>query len=138
LRFHGRNLAFLIIKKYFAYNKIKGESLKRLLLILSFILSITTLSLGQGNSAPVADVGPIVRFYPNPATTFVNFEIQKAQDQGYSIQIFNFLGRKMFEATSISQSTRLNLTDFNRGVYIYQLRDRSGRVVESGKFQVSK
>jgi hypothetical protein len=86
----------------------------------------------------MADAGPIVRFYPNPATTFVNFDVQKTNDQGYSIQVFNFLGRKMFEANSISQNTRLNLTDFNRGVYIYQLRDRSGKVVESGKFQVSK
>lgn len=79
-----------------------------------------------------------MRFYPNPATTFVNFDVQKASDRGYSIQVFNFLGRKMFEANNVSQSTRLNLTDFNRGVYIYQLRDRSGKVVESGKFQVSK
>jgi hypothetical protein len=79
-----------------------------------------------------------VRFYPNPATTFVNFDLQNTVDKGYSIQVFNFLGRKMFEATNINQSTRLNLTDFNRGVYIYQLRDRTGKVVESGKFQVSK
>lgn len=84
------------------------------------------------------DGSPIVRFYPNPATTFVNFDMQGNYDKGYSIQVFNFLGRKMFEATNINQSTRLNLTDFNRGVYIYQLRDRSGKVVESGKFQVSK
>lgn len=99
---------------------------------------MTASSLGQGYSRPAADGGPIVRFYPNPATTFVNFDVQKANDREYSIQVFNFLGRKMFEANNVSQSTRLNLTDFNRGVYIYQLRDRSGRVVESGKFQVSK
>lgn len=86
----------------------------------------------------MADSGPIVRFYPNPATTFVNFDIQKVTDKGYSIQVFNFLGRKMFEANNVGQNTRLNLTDFTRGVYIYQLRDRSGKVVESGKFQVSK
>jgi len=112
--------------------------LKRLLLITSFILSISTFSLGQGKAGPVADAGPIVRFYPNPATTFVNFDVQNISDKGFSIQVFNFLGRKMFESANIAQNTRLNLTDFNRGVYIYQLRDRSGRVVESGKFQVSK
>lgn len=112
--------------------------MKRLLLIISFILSIATLSLGQGRPLPVADLGPIVRFYPNPATSFVNFDVQKTYDKGYSIQIYNFLGRKMFEATDVSHSTRLNLTDFNRGVYIYQLRDHSGKLVESGKFQVSK
>jgi hypothetical protein len=79
-----------------------------------------------------------VRFYPNPATTVVNFDFQKAYDRGYSIQIFNFLGRKMFESNNLPQKTTLNLTDYNLGVYIYQLRDKSGKLVESGKFQVSK
>jgi hypothetical protein len=32
----------------------------------------------------------------------------------------------------------INLSDFPRGVYVYQLRDKTGRIVESGKFQVSK
>ena len=32
----------------------------------------------------------------------------------------------------------VNLSDFSRGIYIYQLRDKSGRMVESGKFQVAK
>ena len=99
---------------------------------------MTTSSLGQARSGPMADGGPIVRFYPNPATTFVNFDVHNVTDKGYSIQVFNFLGRKLFEAGNVGQNTRLNLTDFTRGVYIYQLRDRSGKVVESGKFQVSK
>ena len=30
------------------------------------------------------------------------------------------------------------LTDFYRGVYIFQLRDAKGNIVESGKFQVVK
>jgi hypothetical protein len=32
----------------------------------------------------------------------------------------------------------VNLSDFIRGVYIFQLRDQNGKVVDSGKFQVSK
>lgn len=79
-----------------------------------------------------------MRFYPNPATTVVNFDFQKNYDKGYSMQIFNFLGRKMYEANNIPQRTTLNLSEFNLGVYIYQLRDKTGKLVESGKFQVSK
>jgi hypothetical protein len=53
--------------------------------------------------------------------------------------VFSFLGRKMYETANISQRiTTLSLTDYNRGVYVYQLRDRNGKLVESGKFQVSK
>jgi hypothetical protein len=79
-----------------------------------------------------------VRFYPNPATTSISFEFQKSYDKGYSLQIYNFLGRKMREQTNLSERTLINLSDFTRGVYVYQLRDRTGRIVESGKFQVSK
>lgn len=88
--------------------------------------------------AAAAPVDPIVRLYPNPATSLVNLDLGKAANRGYSIQIFSFLGRKMYEAGNISQRLTVSLTDYNRGVYIYQLRDRSGKLVESGKFQVSK
>ena len=81
----------------------------------------------------------IVRFYPNPATTVINFDFQKAYEQGYSIQIFNaILGRKMYDQANMPERMVINLSDFPRGMYIYQLRDKSGRMVESGKFQVAK
>jgi hypothetical protein len=80
----------------------------------------------------------IVRFYPNPATTSISFDFQKTFEKGYSLQIFNFLGRKMQELNNLSERTLINLSDFPRGVYVYQLRDKTGRIVESGKFQVSK
>jgi hypothetical protein len=79
-----------------------------------------------------------MRFYPNPATAIVNFDFQKGYDKGYSIHIYNFIGRKMYESANIAQKTTINLSDFTRGVYIYQLFDKTGKMVESGKFQVSK
>ncbi len=82
--------------------------------------------------------GPYLRFYPNPATTAVTFDFQKNYEKGYSIQIFSFLGKKMYEANNLSQRTIINLTEFNRGVYIYQLFDKHGKMIESGKFQVSR
>lgn len=109
----------------------------RLLLIISFILS-TTIS-AQAQNRPLPDAAtPIVRFFPNPATSIINFDLQRDQSNGLGIQIFNFLGKKMYESTNINQRTSVNLTDFNRGVYIYQIRDRNGKMIESGKFQVSK
>jgi hypothetical protein len=81
---------------------------------------------------------PILRFYPNPATSFVTFDFQHGFDKGYSIQVFSFLGKKMYESSNINNRTTLTLSDYNRGIYIYQLRDKTGKLVESGKFQVSK
>lgn len=111
--------------------------MKRLLLIFLILLSTVALVPAFAADGP-ATIDPIVRLYPNPATSFVYFDLGKAINRGYSIQVFSFLGRKMYSATNISQRVTLNLTDYNRGVYIYQLRDRNGKLVECGKFQVSK
>ena len=116
--------------------------MKKLLLILSIIILSTVHSEAQTSKPVVASTvitqGTILRFYPNPATTVINFDFQKSYDKGYSLQVYNFLGRKMLEQSNIADKTSINLTDFTRGVYVYQLRDKTGRLVESGKFQVSK
>ena len=80
----------------------------------------------------------VVRFYPNPASSIINFEFSKPVQRDYILQVFNFLGKKVFESNSVSQKTSIALTDFYRGLYIFQLRDKTGRLIESGKFQVSK
>lgn len=115
--------------------------MKKFLLIVSIFLSTTILSEAQKPFAASTDISsqaPILKFYPNPATTVITFDFQKSYDKGYSLQIYNFLGRKMVEQTNIADQTTINLTDFTRGVYVYQLRDKTGKLVESGKFQVSK
>lgn len=114
--------------------------MKKFLLIVSIFIVSTVAQAQTGKTgSPAGLQTTIVRFYPNPATTVINFDFQKAYEQGYSIQIFNaILGRKMYDGANVAERTSINLSDFPRGMYIYQLRDRSGRMVESGKFQVAK
>jgi len=111
--------------------------LRRILPIISFILLIALNSQGQARTVSNQDK-PVVRFYPNPATTVINFDIQSGYEKGLDIQVYNLLGRMVYEQKNVPSKTTVNLTDYNRGVYIYQIRDHDGRVVESGKFQVSK
>ena len=110
--------------------------MKKILLITSIIL--LTANYSKGQSRPAADGGSIVRLYPNPATTIITFDFQKTPEKGHSIQLYNFLGKKVYEASNLTQRTAINLSDYIRGVYIYQLYDKTGKLVESGKFQVSK
>jgi len=111
--------------------------LKRLLPIISFILLLTIQT--QGQSRVPQDGGEhIIKFYPNPAISFITFDLQTSSDKGYDMQIFNFLGKMVFEQKNIATKTTINLNDYSRGVYIYQLRDHDGKILESGKFQVSK
>ena len=127
------------IKKrdYYWEIKCKFDLLKRLLPIISFILFLTIRM--QGQSTVPQDGGEhIIKFYPNPAISFITFDLQKNSDKGYDMQIFNFLGKMVFEQKSIATKTTINLNEYSRGVYIYQLRDHDGKILESGKFQVSK
>ena len=113
--------------------------MKKLLLIVSFIVFTTHLGAQTTGKSSLTSVNtPVLKFYPNPATTVINFDFQKSYERGYTLEIYNFLGRKMYNGQNVGEKTTVNLADFTRGVYIYQLRDRNGRLVESGKFQVSK
>jgi hypothetical protein len=112
--------------------------LKRLLLILTLIGSLTVFTQAQPTRSASETAGPILRFFPNPAVTFVTFDFQKTYESGYSIEVFNFLGKRVYESKNLATRTTINLNDFNRGLYLYYLRDKTGKMVESGKFQVSK
>lgn len=116
--------------------------MKRFLLIASIIL-VTTVAHSQSDTKTgITNSGTqsaILRFYPNPATTVITFDFQKSYDRGYSLQIYNaVLGRKMTEQINIPNKFSIDLGNFTRGVYVYQLRDKTGKLVETGKFQVSK
>ncbi|MEO6232071.1 MAG: T9SS type A sorting domain-containing protein [Ferruginibacter sp.] len=77
-----------------------------------------------------------MKFYPNPATSNINFELQTGSEKSYSLQVYNFMGKKVFESTPANQRTNISLDGFYRGVYIFQLRDKSGKIIDSGRFQV--
>ncbi|HMU45347.1 MAG TPA: T9SS type A sorting domain-containing protein [Chitinophagaceae bacterium] len=115
--------------------------MRRILPILSFILLTTICSQGQSSRiTPVIDGNDrIVKLYPNPATSYITFDLQGNYKKGLSIYIYNgLLGKKMYEAANVQEKTTVTLNDFSRGMYIYHLIDETGKILESGKFQVSR
>jgi hypothetical protein len=112
--------------------------LKRILPILAFIL-LTVTQLSAQDRSPLPG-GPVMALslYPNPASSYITFDLKKGYQKGLTITVFNFLGKKMIESPNVNEKTTLTLTDFHRGVYIYHLTDPSGKVIDTGKFQVSR
>lgn len=92
----------------------------------------------QSKSPSKVEVEKTVKFYPNPAVSYINFEFEKNYNNGNSIIIYNFLGKKVFEEKLGEQKINVSLRNFFRGIYIFQLSDQQGKVIESGKFQVAK
>lgn len=120
-------------------NKSKFVSLRRILPILSIVLLSAISANSQDSRIPASEQpGKIVKPYPNPATTYITFDLQKSYQKGFTLVVYNFLGKKMNESQNVTEKTTLTLTDFPRGVYIYHLTDQSGKVVDTGKFQVAR
>ena len=110
-------------------------------LVLFMVFLLTAGVKAQSRVAGFPDIGSTatVRFYPNPASSYITFEdFFRKYDKNYNIQVFNFLGKKVAEFNLSDPKNILNLSDFFRGIYVFQLKDASGKIVESGKFQVNK
>ena len=115
-------------------------TVKRLSLILILLFGLIFTSFAQLKTPGPGDddAAKYLKFYPNPATSSIAFEFVSDFDKSYTIQIYNFMGKKVYELKATSQIVTLQLEDFYRGMYIYQLRDGNGAIIESGKFQVVK
>ena len=113
--------------------------MKKYFYIIIFTVGFGFSSFAQNRVSLTGDVSAkFIKFYPNPAVSDINFEFQKGYDKSFSFQVYNFIGKKVFDTKTVTPKINIPLTDFYRGVYIYQLRDRSGKIIESGKFQVIK
>lgn len=114
--------------------------LKQISFIIIIIIGINFTSFAQNKTFndEVGIQAKFIKSYPNPASSVVNFEFQKEYNRLYSLQILNSIGKKMFEAKNIPSLLSINLKEekFYRGIYIYQLIDKNGVVVESGKILV--
>lgn len=103
------------------------------------VLLVVGSSFVADNGTNMVSSTKIMRVYPNPATSYIIFEFDKSVDKNYSLQIFAFFGKKMTEQRLTDAKLNITLDDsYLRGLYIYQLRDQTGKIVESGKFQVNK
>ncbi len=110
------------------------------LLLTCFLCLASLASHAQSaKTSPFSDGGSkIVKLYPNPATSRINFELQNNNEQGYDLIVFNFLGKRIDQFKNLNARTTIELDKYYSGVYIFQLRDRQGNLVESGKFNVVK
>lgn len=108
------------------------------ILVLLIALHAPALAQEQPRAASTTSDSRILRFYPNPAISFINFDFIKSYDNTHNLQIYNFMGRKVLDIKNTPSRIRISLQDFYRGMYIYQLRDKNGQIIESGKFQVVK
>ncbi|MBS1660264.1 MAG: T9SS type A sorting domain-containing protein [Bacteroidetes bacterium] len=107
-------------------------------ILLSIILLTTFQAKSQARSPFPDNDHKVTKFYPNPAVSYITFELVKESNKTYILQIYSFLGKKVKDVNNIVDKTTVNLSDLNRGLYTFQLKDESGRITDSGMFQLNK
>lgn len=81
----------------------------------------------------------VVKCYPNPATSIVNFEFPDGVEKNCAIQIYSFSGKKITEIPTNGSKITVTLdNNYYRGIYVFRLSDKNGKIIETGKFQVVK
>jgi hypothetical protein len=113
--------------------------LKKIVYILILSIGINFTSFAQNkNTAQGEPIAKLIKPYPITATTAINFDFLYGYDKSFSLQIYNFMGKKILEINKMLPRINVSLEDFYRGIYVYQLRDKEGKIIDSGKFQVVK
>ena len=113
--------------------------MRRILPILALLVFLSGMAGAQSAPRNLPAAGDrIVKLYPNPASTLLNFELPRELERTHVIQVYTFMGKKVTDVQTRGSRTTLDVSEYNRGLYIYHLVEiSSGKVVESGKFQVS-
>lgn len=121
--------------------QITAKHLKKIMLTGLLAACCWMVQAGDWNSnSPFEYPVKLVKCYPNPATSFINFDFNEKTEKFFSLQIYSFTGKKMADESVKSSKITITLGDeFYRGLYIYRLVDiRTGKIIDTGKFQVAK
>ena len=129
------------MQKFYTQRILQG--FKKCLLVIVLGLCIAIIQAYKPTESFIGEIGiqaKTVKCYPNPAVSFINFEfLVDIVSKDYSLSVYSFTGKKMSEININTAKTTLTFTnEFYRGIYVYQLRDKSGKIIETGKFQVVK
>lgn len=76
-----------------------------------------------------------VKVYPNPVSDVLNFNID--YNKAASIAITDITGR-LIETTSFEMNNaRVDVRNYNKGIYFYQITNSNGEAIKGGKFTVN-
>ncbi len=76
-----------------------------------------------------------VKVYPNPAKDVLNIELN--YKKGFVINIFDVTGKLVETINGSEGINQINVADYKRGFYIYDIRTSENEVIKNGKFNVS-
>jgi hypothetical protein len=87
-------------------------------------------------STSVEEINNIsVNVYPNPASSFVAFELS---ENNFEVQLFDITGKTVKSVNSIGNRLRVSTADLNNGIYFYSVYTEKGNLITTNKVVVNK
>ena len=77
-----------------------------------------------------------VSLFPNPAANEIN--IISTVSKANSVIILDGIGRQMNKISLENLSLKINTADYSNGIYLYQISDKDGIILDKGRFVVNK
>ncbi|MCC6684009.1 MAG: T9SS type A sorting domain-containing protein [Bacteroidia bacterium] len=75
------------------------------------------------------------KVYPNPVKDVLNIDVN--YDLPKVLNIFDIAGRKVEEVLFDEKNTSVNVSNYTRGFYFYEIKTSEGEVIKSGKILVN-
>lgn len=77
-----------------------------------------------------------ISLFPNPAKDVLNINFEKAVSG--SVFIFDITGREVAGQKLTGTENKIDVSAFQNGIYLYQIKADNGQLIKSSKFTVSK
>lgn len=100
---------------------------------------LTVLMVPFLNPVDTTDTGALI-IYPDPVKEYFTLVLPERQTGEINIMIFNSMGIKMADYTAESVEDiplKVDVSNFESGVYILQVQNRTSRVIDRARFVVS-
>ncbi len=98
----------------------------------AYVVDLSNL-LSINNNNSFSSEKTFFKIYPNPVNDKLNIlSINSIKET--DIRIYNTIGEMVKESLMNKDLTTLNVSDLSKGFYFYQITDRSGKLLDTGKF----
>lgn len=76
-----------------------------------------------------------VSVFPNPVNDVLNFSID--YNKATNVSVMDITGRLIETASFDMNNARVDVRNYNKGIYFYQITNSNGEVIKGGKFTVN-
>ena len=99
---------------------------------------VVVLQITPAAPTAITNIGnaPAAKVFPNPSSTGFQFQIPGFKSNGETkLQLFDMTGREILEQDIFSETTSVK-SDFAAGVYLYQVKNGVGEILNKGKIVI--